>query len=161
MVVNFQLPICVCKYMRESLPRASRPCVLLLLWLAVVRISVLAIPTPSRSDAHPVTAFVNVNLVPMDREGAIPEQTVIVSGGRIAEIGSARTTTIPAGAIVVEGMGRYLMPGLADMHVHLDAYAQARPNFGDVDLLGLTRCERLQIEMRGRYSSMFQRRKSG
>jgi len=77
---------------------------------------------------------VNVTLVPMDREGLLPGQTVIVRRGRIAEIGPASTITIPADAIVVDGTGRYLTPGLADMHVHLDSLVQARPNFGDAPL---------------------------
>ena len=37
----------------------------------------------------PITAFVNVNVVPMDRERVIEKQTVIVRDGRIAEIGPA------------------------------------------------------------------------
>jgi len=77
---------------------------------------------------------VNVTLVPMDHEGLLPGQTVIIRGGRIAEIGPASTMTLPAGAIVVDGTGRYLTPGLADMHVHLDSFVQARPNFGDAPL---------------------------
>jgi hypothetical protein len=105
-----------------------------LLLLAAGQISVAAIPAASGPNAPPVTAVVNVTLVPMDREGLLPGQTVIVRGGRIAEIGPASTMTIPAGAIVVDGTGRYLTPGLADMHVHLDSLVQARPNFGDAPL---------------------------
>jgi len=120
--------------MRESLARAARRCAALLLLLAAVRTSVVATSTPSGPNAPPVTAVVNVTLVPMDREGLLPGQTVIVRGGRIAEIGPARTMTLPPSAIVVDGTGRYLTPGLADMHVHLDSFVQARPNFGDAPL---------------------------
>jgi len=55
----------------------------------------------------------------MDRERVLPGQTVIVRGGRIAVIGSAATTEIPADAIRLDCRGKYLMPGLADMHVHI------------------------------------------
>ncbi|HXQ71913.1 MAG TPA: amidohydrolase family protein [Pyrinomonadaceae bacterium] len=64
-------------------------------------------------------AFVNVNVVPFDRERIVEGQTVIVRDGRIAEIGPANKTKVPAGAREIDGRGKYLMPGLADMHVHL------------------------------------------
>ena len=67
----------------------------------------------------PVTAFVNVNVVPMDRERVIEKQTVIVRGGRIAEIGPANKIKVPDGATKIEGTGKYLMPGLAEMHGHI------------------------------------------
>ncbi|HKR14373.1 MAG TPA: amidohydrolase family protein, partial [Pyrinomonadaceae bacterium] len=70
-----------------------------------------------------VTAFVNVNVVPFDRERILAGQTVIVRDGRIAEIGPADKTKVPAGALQIDGRGKYLMPGLADMHVHLFAGA--------------------------------------
>jgi imidazolonepropionase-like amidohydrolase len=69
-------------------------------------------------------AFVNVNIVPMDREQILNEQTVIVKDGRIVEIGLAESVKVPAGARRIEGRGQYLMPGLADMHVHLKDYAE-------------------------------------
>jgi imidazolonepropionase-like amidohydrolase len=66
-----------------------------------------------------VVAFVNVNLIPMDRERIIEGQTVIVRDGRIMLIAPAGQTKVPVGALSVDGRGKYLMPGLADMHVHL------------------------------------------
>ena len=65
------------------------------------------------------TAFVNVNVIPMDSERVLENYTVIVQDGIIAEIGPADQVTVPAGAQVVEGNGAYLVPGLADMHTHL------------------------------------------
>lgn len=63
-------------------------------------------------------AFVDVNLVPMDREGVIPHQTVVVEGRRISAVGPA-TMQVPIHSVRVEGYGRlYLMPGLSDMHSH-------------------------------------------
>lgn len=43
--------------------------------------------------------------------------------GRIAEISPAEKTKVPAGTLQIDGRGKYLMPGLADMHVHLFAGA--------------------------------------
>ena len=68
-----------------------------------------------------VIAFVDVNVVPMDKEGVLAHQTVIVRNGKIEVIAPARSAKIPQGATVVEGKGtEYLMPGLADMHVHAE-----------------------------------------
>lgn len=66
-----------------------------------------------------VVAFVGVSVVPLDRERVLADQTVVVRDGRIAEIGPAGKVSVPAGAARVDGRGKYLMPGLADMHAHL------------------------------------------
>jgi imidazolonepropionase-like amidohydrolase len=66
-----------------------------------------------------VIAFERVNVVRMDRNGVLPDQTVVVRDGRIEQIGSATDTRIPSGATRINGRGRYLMPALADMHVQL------------------------------------------
>lgn len=65
------------------------------------------------------TALVGVNVIPMDRERVLENQTVVVNNGVIAEIGDARRVKIPAGALRIDGKGKYLIPGLADMHTHL------------------------------------------
>ena len=97
-------------------------------------LAALVNPAFSDSRKNAVIAFVNVNVVPMDGERVIPSQTVIVRGGKISEIGPASLISLPADATVIDGTGRYLMPGLADMHVHLNAFVQARPNFGDAPI---------------------------
>lgn len=74
---------------------------------------------PSRAQSSQVVAFVNVNVLPMDRERVLKNQTVIVRDGRIAELGAASKIKVPQDALVVEGKGKYLMPGLAEMHGHL------------------------------------------
>src|SRR5687767_7933277 len=71
------------------------------------------------SAAPSVAAFVDVNVVPMDRERILERQTVVVQGGRISVIGPARTTRVPNGAVRIDGRGKYLMPGLAEMHAHI------------------------------------------
>lgn len=66
-----------------------------------------------------ITAFIGVNVVPMDSERVLNDQNVIVQDGTITKIGSSKGVNIPQGAFIVEGQGKYLMPGLADMHVHI------------------------------------------
>lgn len=59
----------------------------------------------------------DVTVIPMDRNGSLAHQDVLVAGGRIAAVG-------PTGSLgarrtrVIDGSGKYLMPGLWDMHVH-------------------------------------------
>jgi len=64
-------------------------------------------------------AFVDVTVIPMDQEGTLPHQTVLVVDGVITELGAASEVSVPRGATRVEGAGRYLMPGLAEMHAHV------------------------------------------
>ena len=64
-------------------------------------------------------AFVGVNVIPMDRERVLQNQTVVVRDGVIAEIGDAKKIKVPKDAVRVDGKGKYLIPGLVDMHTHL------------------------------------------
>jgi imidazolonepropionase-like amidohydrolase len=64
-------------------------------------------------------AFVNVNVVPMDAERVLHNQTVLVRGDRIVRVGPAGRVRVPPGALRVDGRGKYLMPGLAEMHGHI------------------------------------------
>jgi imidazolonepropionase-like amidohydrolase len=68
-----------------------------------------------------VTAFVDVTVVPMDKERVLPSHTVLVEGGWITALGPASQVPVPAGAVRVDGRGKYLIPGLADMHGHLSS----------------------------------------
>lgn len=71
------------------------------------------------AEAQEVTAFVDVTVVPMDAERTLPGHTVIVRDGRIAEVGPSASVAVPAGAARIDGRGKYLMPGLAEMHAHV------------------------------------------
>ncbi|HKP37019.1 MAG TPA: amidohydrolase family protein [Pyrinomonadaceae bacterium] len=88
--------------------------------------------TPSRAsqvnlkEQPRVVAFIGVNVVPMDRERVMENQVVIVRDGRIVEIGAAGKVKIPDAALRIDGKGKYLMPGLAEMHGHLP-----HPNQGE------------------------------
>lgn len=66
-----------------------------------------------------VTAFVGVNVLPMDGERRLLGQTVIVRDDRIEAIGPMSDVAVPPDARVIYGRGRWLMPGLIDAHVHI------------------------------------------
>ena len=65
-----------------------------------------------------MTAFTNVHLVPMTSEVVLVDQTLLVEDGRIIDFGPAAETAIPDGAQVIDCDGGFLLPGLADMHMH-------------------------------------------
>src|SRR5689334_18083916 len=87
---------------------------------ALASIPLLAAPAPQTSRSAPanVVAFVGVAVVPMDRERVLDDHTVVVRDGRIVAVGPRARVNVPAGAVKVDGRGRWLMPGLADMHIH-------------------------------------------
>jgi imidazolonepropionase-like amidohydrolase len=76
--------------------------------------------TPDWVAASRPVAFIDVAVLPMNFDGILEHQTVVTMHGRIHEIGPVGEVEIPGSAIRIEGTGRYLMPGLADMHTHLD-----------------------------------------
>lgn len=82
-----------------------------------VTLALLAWASPAL--AQDATAFVNVNVVAMDSERVLENQTVIVRGDRVVTIGPAAQVSVPSGAVRVDAAGRYLMPGLAEMHAHV------------------------------------------
>ncbi len=65
-----------------------------------------------------IYAIRNVNLIPMDGDYVRSQQTVLVEKGLITQVGETRELLIPKRARIIDGTGKYLMPGLMDMHVH-------------------------------------------
>jgi imidazolonepropionase-like amidohydrolase len=92
-----------------------------LLFAAPIAAPLAAQDAPQRQQVPPRAnlAFVDVNVVPMDRDVVLPAHTVIVRDGRIAAMGPSASTQVPAGAQRIDGRGQYLMPGLAEMHGHM------------------------------------------
>jgi imidazolonepropionase-like amidohydrolase len=66
-----------------------------------------------------VVAFVDVTVIPMDRERIVPRQTVLVRGDKIVAMGPADRVKVPAGGLRIDGRGKFLLPGLAEMHAHI------------------------------------------
>jgi imidazolonepropionase-like amidohydrolase len=63
--------------------------------------------------------FRRVAVVPMTSERVDADRDVLVVDGRIARIAAGGTLRAPRGAREVDGRGRFLMPGLAEMHAHV------------------------------------------
>jgi len=71
--------------------------------------------------ANRPTAFQHVNVIPMDWELVLEDQTVLVEGGRITQIGPAKAIKVRPGVRRIKARGKYLIPGLTDAHVHLQS----------------------------------------
>lgn len=69
------------------------------------------------------TAFVNVNVIPMTADVVLPQQTVIIKDDRITDVANVGDVAVPAGARVIDGTDRFLMPGLTEMHAHVTGTA--------------------------------------
>jgi len=85
-------------------------------------VGVMLVATAMTRDAQPeqtTYAFVGVNVVPMDEERVIENQTVLVTDDRIIRIGPTGAIELPDGATIIDGSGLFLMPGLAEMHAHI------------------------------------------
>ena len=79
----------------------------------------LLIPPAARAQAQGTFAFTNVNVVPMTNDAVLSNQTVVVQNGQIVAVGPANRVQVPEGATRIDGRGKYLMPGLAEMHGHI------------------------------------------
>jgi Amidohydrolase family len=102
----------------------------LLLWALLL--SPAPAPAPATTPAkEPALVFTHVTVVDVtaadSRRAAQPDRTVVISGSRITALGRTGKVRIPAGARVVDAAGKFLIPGLWDMHVHL--LFEGRPDY--------------------------------
>lgn len=83
----------------------------------------LSAQRPSSNSASSGTAneavyITHVTVIDTESGKESPDQTVLISGKRISEVKASKSVNPQAGAKVVDGTGKYLIPGLWDMHVH-------------------------------------------
>ncbi|MGH9346125.1 MAG: amidohydrolase family protein [Vicinamibacterales bacterium] len=77
----------------------------------------------SRPAPAEVTALINARVVNVRTGQVAPPATLVLRDGTIASVGS---TAAPAGALVIDARGRYVLPGLVDAHTHIADFASAR-----------------------------------
>jgi imidazolonepropionase-like amidohydrolase len=85
----------------------------------VKRLLLLLLLSAATLEARPI-AITNVNVIPMTSDAVMRAQVVIVDDGRIVSVTAADAAKIPDGAEVIDGEGGYLVPGLIDLHVHVN-----------------------------------------
>jgi imidazolonepropionase-like amidohydrolase len=112
----------------RAMKRTSRLAVLL------CTLAIVLANTSARAQGQSVVLR---NVTVIDGTGAAPQagMSVVITGNRIVEIG--RMPRVPAQAQVVDGTGKYVIPGLWDMHLHLrgDARVPRYNTFGEVLLI--------------------------
>ena len=87
-----------------------------------IALTLFAAPAAAASDSpmeNADYAFVDITVVSMESPLPAPNRTVLVKGGRILSVGPSDEGAVPPGAIRIDGSGKFLMPGLADMHAHV------------------------------------------
>src|SRR5260221_3997477 len=87
---------------------------------AIAAACILGCATPPVS-RESVTAIVGATVIHPEREGSAAvarDQTIVIDGHRIAAIGPSGSTSVPAGANVIDARGKWVTPGLVDGHVH-------------------------------------------
>ncbi|MDO1445907.1 amidohydrolase family protein [Rhodocytophaga aerolata] len=77
--------------------------------------------------AQKEVVFNHVHVIPMDRERVLENQAVVVKGGKIVSVTDASKAKYASNAIVIEARGKYLIPGLAEMHAHVPPIDDIEP----------------------------------
>src|SRR5215471_131350 len=72
---------------------------------------------PRQSTAQ--IAITHVAVIDMVSGVPRPDTTVVIAGSHIIQVGRSDSVRVPAGAVVVDGQGKFLIPGLWDAHIHL------------------------------------------
>src|ERR1700746_900613 len=89
--------------------------VLKALWFAILVVPMLVLHA---SAADPSLALTHVNVIDATGSALQTDMTLVIKGQRIVEMGKAQSVKVPKGATVINGRGKFLIPGLWDMHVH-------------------------------------------
>lgn len=93
-------------------------------------LAILAWPVVSPASPLPdrqTIAITDVTVIDVERGVSIGPRTVLIDQGGVVEIVAPHKARIPAGAQRVDGRGKFLIPGLVDMHVHLFNLSSHRP----------------------------------
>ena len=85
--------------------------------LVIATMSVVVSVTASAQ--HVPLAITDVTVIDGTGDAARPRMTVVISGGKIIAVDSMSRAIVPSQAHVIDGRGKFLIPGLWDMHVHL------------------------------------------
>lgn len=88
--------------------------------LLIVSLALGLVPTlaSAQGAAGRTTAIVGASVVNLNGGPAVTNAAVIIEGDRVVTIGPAASTPIPPGAEVIRAAGKWVVPGLMNMHTH-------------------------------------------
>jgi hypothetical protein len=72
-----------------------------------------------------VTVLEGVRVIVGDGRAPVENATIVISAGRIAQLGPSASVRVPAGAVRVNLAGKTVMPAIVDTHVHLSTTREA------------------------------------
>ena len=88
------------------------------IWFALFLVFGLGISLSSQELRREALVILHVTVIDATGADAAPDQTVVITGGRISAMGKSGAVTLPDNAKMVDATGKFLIPGLWDMHVH-------------------------------------------
>lgn len=89
-------------------------------WIVILMLSATIAAAQSPIDSRKqAIVFRSVNVIPMDAERVLENQDVVVKDGKILSVGATGKVKYDKSSLVVEAKGKYLIPGLAEMHAHI------------------------------------------
>ena len=90
------------------------------LHILILSLALGLLPTLARAQgaAPRTTAIVGASVVNLNGGPAVTNAAVIIEGDRIVTVGPAASTPIPPGAEVIRAAGKWVVPGLMNMHTH-------------------------------------------
>src|SRR5579862_6356972 len=88
-------------------------------FVLVVALLQLGTAEVARSQSDPIIYISHVTVIDTETGAADYDRTVVISGDRITDVKETDKVKVPSGAKLLDGTGRFLIPGLWDMHVHL------------------------------------------
>lgn len=91
-------------------------------WLRTLLAGLIAVVAGCRSDDTPHLAVVGGTVLDPMSGSILADATVLIGGERIAEVGPRESVVIPATATVYDARGKWVVPGLMDLHAHPGAY---------------------------------------
>ena len=86
-------------------------------WRVVIPLLALQV-TGTNSPAGPGIALTHASVIDVGRGKARDDQTILISGDRVLKVGKTSRVQLPAETTVIDATGKYVIPGLWDMHVH-------------------------------------------
>ena len=90
-----------------------------LVWVAAVVVALLVPGTPAGAQGGAAVALLNATVVDVERGTLLRDHGILVRDAKIAWVGPMKNLTIPGRATRVDLRGKFVMPGLWDMHVHV------------------------------------------
>src|SRR5207248_5614722 len=94
---------------------------------ALFALTIITLLSSCSRPTNPALAITHVTVIDATGSPPKPEMTLLIAGERIATLGPSGSTAIPRGARSLDATGKFLIPGLADMHVHLTGAGAGEP----------------------------------